>query len=114
MKIPKNLQKKIADFKPQYNELSFESSEKFLEWLKETTEIEIFLEDSHQDLIKFNVAKSGEIIHAELPSMANLYNGSLLLYHIDLILPGDNIVLWIPQFNDINVIKYVVEKVIRK
>ncbi|MEO6176802.1 MAG: hypothetical protein ABIP27_16745 [Flavobacterium circumlabens] len=114
MKLPKHIQLKIDSFKPEYKELKFTDSNSFLLWLRETSETEIIFKDSGQDLIKFFVSESGEILHTEVPSLSNIYNGALLLDNQELIISGDNIAIWIPEFNEVSTIKYEVKKVIRK
>jgi len=114
MTVPKFIQSKIDSFKPEFQDLKFNSSMKYFEWLKQTSECEIFFKDSGQDLLKFHVAKSGEIIDTDIPSLANIYNGALLLDNMELMLPGDNVLIWIPQFNEVSEIKYPVVKVKRK
>lgn len=113
-KLPAFIRAKIESFKPEYQDLKFDSSVIYFEWLKQTAETEIFFKDFGQDLIKFHVAKSGEIINTETPSLGNIYNGALLLDDPELIIPGDNIRLWIPQFNEASLIAYPVVKVISK
>ncbi|MBP4139653.1 hypothetical protein [Flavobacterium geliluteum] len=114
MSIPKHIQLKISLFIPQYQELKFNNSMEYFEWLKRTSKTEILFKDSGQDLLKFHVAESGEIIDTDIPSLGNIYNGALLLDDPELILSGDTIRIWIPQFNEVSAIKYEVVKVNRK
>jgi len=114
MKQPNFIQSKIDVFKPEYHNLKFENQTHFVAWLVETSKTAIVLEDSGQDLLKLYVAESSEIIHTELPFLANIYNGALLLDDTELLLPGDTIAIWIPQFNEVSSLKYKVKKVLRK
>lgn len=113
MNIPEKFRSKIAGFKPEYKNQKFDTPEDFLSWLKVHTEIEIFLEDQGQDLIKFNVAASGEILQTEIPSLGDIYNGALLVDNIDLLKAGDEISIWTPDLNEGGTIKYPILKIIR-
>ncbi len=114
MSIPECYRQQIAVFKPEFKDLKFDSSEEFSSWLKANTQIEIFFEDSGQDLIKFNVAASGEILHTEIPSLGHIYNGSLLLDNQELLIKGYEVAVWTPDLNEGGIIKYPILKVVRK
>ena len=114
MNIPKYIQSKINDFTPKFKDVKFDNETEFLKWLVETTKVAIVLEDAGQDLIKFWIAESGEILHTELPNLASIYNGSLLLDNPELILKGDQISIWNINFKELMTIKYKVKKVLRK
>lgn len=114
MKLQAFIQSKIDAFRPEYQDLKFKNEEAFLIWLVETTEVAVVLKDSGQDLLKLYVAKSGEVIHTEIPTLGNIYNGSLLLDNTEIMIASDHIRLWVPKFKDVVQFKYEVEKVLRK
>jgi hypothetical protein len=113
MKIPTYVKIKIADFKPKYKDLQFESEEAFQTWLKSKSVAKITFEDEMQDLMSFDISEEGEILNTEMPNLGNIYNGSLLLNDLKLIYVGQNITVWMPEFNEATTIKYKVESVIK-
>lgn len=76
--------------KPQNKHLTFASQEAFNNWLNATTHRTITFEDDGQDLLKIWIAKTGEILHANL--QAGIWKGRFV--HLKSLHIGKPLRLW--------------------
>jgi hypothetical protein len=100
----------IRNYKPQYVDLKFASSQEFDVWLEETTKYKVTFQDEGQDLIRFYIAENMEIIHTHINSLASIYNGAVVTNGV----PQELAMLQIynPKFDETQYIKYQIDRVI--
>ena len=90
--------------KSQFKEITFKTEREFNEWLEKTTHKKIFLKDKGQDLMKLWVAKSGEILNANMQS--SIWNGRFV--YMETLSKNTNLCLWNNQTSEWDVMNFEV------